>query len=83
MMNKLEEEILKTLSYFEPMNLEKIFLDMDKEFLAKNSQLTVADLQEQLAILVKQNRVKYKEKMWIKVYPKKSLYHKIKSLLFK
>lgn len=75
----LQNEILRTLSFLEPMGLEFILLDMDKKFLDSNPDLTTADLKADLKFLASQKKIKeLKIKgqiFWIKVFPKKKWYH--------
>jgi hypothetical protein len=74
----LREKLLETLSFLEPMSLEKIYLDFDEDFLLKNHELTSEDLENELSLLVKQKKVKVitksKAKYWIKAFPKKSFF---------
>ena len=73
--SRLRDELLSTLSFFEEMNLEKIFLDIDQEYVQNNPELTVNHLREVLEILKTEGLVKERnskeESLWIKVYPKK------------
>ncbi|MDP7320996.1 MAG: hypothetical protein QF441_10330 [Bacteriovoracaceae bacterium] len=81
----LKDELLKTLSFFEPMGLDMIFLDLDKDFLMLNKDLTYEDLLKELSQLEKEKyitTIKEKDhKKWIKVYPKKTVFQKIKFYL--
>ena len=83
----LYDELQKTLSFLEPMSLEMIFLDMDKEFLNLNPSLTTEDLLKELKKLEKQKKVK-KSKIegqfyWIRIYPKRPWYKKLFFIPFK
>ena len=73
----LREKLLETLSFLEPMSLEKIYLDFDEDFLFENHKLTSEDLENELSLLVKQRKVKLikeaKASYWIKVFPTKPL----------
>ncbi len=73
----LKDKLLETLSFLEPMTLEKIYLDFDEDFLLKNHTLTSEDLENELTLLVKSKRVKLikenKTSSWIKIFPKKPL----------
>jgi len=77
-MNKevLENEILKTLSFMEPMSLEHILLDLDKDFSQNHPELTYEDLVNSLIVLKRQKRVKNiktkDQQLWIKIFPKRS-----------
>ena len=57
-MDKLEEELLKTLSFMEPMSEEFIYLDLDQQFLLENPELTIEDLKSALTALEKQFKIK-------------------------
>jgi hypothetical protein len=74
----LRDKLLETLSFLEPMTIEKIYLDFDEEFLLKNHTLTSEDLENELSLLVKQRKIKQikdgKTSSWIKVFPKKPLF---------
>jgi hypothetical protein len=74
----LENEILRTLSFMEPMTLEYIFLDLDKEFLQHHHELNYQDLLNALGALVKTKKIKQIEsndqKKWIKLFPKRPWY---------
>jgi hypothetical protein len=78
----LENQLLITLSFLEPMSLEYIFIDLDKDFLLNNNELTTKDLELALASLVtakklkllKAGKDKSQKEMWIKLFPKKSIF---------
>ena len=81
----LEEELLRTLSFYEPMSLEHIFLDLDKSFLDTFDTLTTEDLLNSLAVLSSKSLIQVTgaqdQKMWIRVTPKKSLSRRAKDLI--
>ncbi len=81
----LEEELEKTLSYFEPMSLEMIYIDFSNEFLTANHSYTIEDLELALKSLEAQKKIKRSKKekqiFWIKLYPKKSILKRILALL--
>lgn len=81
----LEKELLRTLSFYEPMSLEHIFLDLDKSYLDVNENLTTEDLLKSLEKLVKKTLIKVVEqddqKMWIRVAPKESLFKRFKRFI--
>ncbi len=87
----LKNEILKTLSFLDPMGLDRLFLDLDSKFVKAYPELTYDDLLKCLNILTKSKKAKLIEvdghKQWIKVFPKKSLskrtLNKILSFFFK
>ena len=80
-----EEELLRTLSHFEPMSMEFIFLDFDQDFLIANPEFTLEELKNCLQNLEKKNLIKKitqnQQEAWIKTYPKKSFWKKLKSYL--
>lgn len=80
----LQQELLKTLSFLEPMSLEFIFLDFDKDFLTEHPDLTTDDLLQELEYLTKKKLVSMRkhegQRFWIKNYPKKPWYKKIRSI---
>ncbi len=80
-LSPLENQLLITLSFLEPKDLEYIFIDLDQDFLLSNNELTTKDLETALANLVKMKKVKKlksKEQKWIKLFPKKSLSSRIR-----
>lgn len=80
-LNELEQQLLSTLSYFEPMTLEFIYLDMDKNFLEQNPNYSIDDLQLALKNLTRQKKIKAIQTegqlTWVKIYPKKSLFKRL------
>ncbi|MBD64608.1 MAG: hypothetical protein CME62_05350 [Halobacteriovoraceae bacterium] len=84
-MDKLEEELLKTLSFMEPMSEEFIYLDLDQQFLLENPELTIEDLKSALTALEKQLKIKRmsseNQEKWIKVFPRKSLFQRLKRFI--
>lgn len=81
----LADEILKTLSFMEPMTLEHIFLDLDKEFLLDHNQLNYQDLLNTLEALRRARKIKVlkvkKQSSWIKVFPKRPWYRRLLNLI--
>lgn len=81
----LEDELLRTLSFYEPMSLEHIFLDLDKSYLDVNDTLTTDDLLKSLNQLTSKSLIKPSQindqKMWIRVTPKKSFFRRLKRFL--
>ncbi|MBC75839.1 MAG: hypothetical protein CME64_07470 [Halobacteriovoraceae bacterium] len=81
---ELRDEVLKTLSFFEPMSLEKIYLDFDQEFLVSRPDFVVEDLVVILKELGKEKLIKQTfndgQKQWVRVYPKQSFWSRIKKL---
>ena len=84
-MDKLEEELLKTLSFMEPMSEEFIYLDLDQQFLLENPELTIEDIKSALTALEKQLKIKRmsseNQEKWIKVFPRKSLFQRLKRFI--
>ena len=81
----LREKLLETLSFLEPMSLEKIYLDFDNDFLMNNKSLTSEDLENELNDLVKCKKVRLikvdKASTWIKIFPKKSFLSRMSEFL--
>ncbi|PIK15408.1 hypothetical protein [Halobacteriovorax sp. JY17] len=81
----LEEKVLETLSFFNAMTLEQIYLDFDEDFLLEHKKYTYDDLMECLRNLEDQKKIKSsgveKSKTWIRIYPKKSLLSKLLGFL--
>lgn len=80
----LEEILLETLSFYEPLIREHIILQMDPDKVNLNKELTNEDLDEMLKSLIKRKKVKIvkigPDVAYIKLFPKKSLWKKLKSL---
>ena len=83
---QLEAELLKTLSFYEPMSMEYILIDLSKEFTLENPHLTTEDLEQSLRRLRKQGKVKRikqgKDVFWQKTFPKRSWFRSIKSWFY-
>lgn len=79
---KIESLVLEVLSFYEPMSLELILLDMPEDEILSIPEFNREDLESALKILVKKKRVKLsvlgakKERFWIKAFPKKSLFQR-------
>lgn len=77
----LQDQLLMTLSYFEPMTMEFIYLDMDQDFLMAHPEFTMDDLQECLKLLAKQKKIKTiktdNTTRWVRIYPRKGLIKRI------
>ena len=54
----LSTEILRTLSFYDEMSLEMIFLDIDSDFVQLNQEFKTQDLLEELKKLESNKRVK-------------------------
>lgn len=80
----MEDLVLKTLSFFEPMTFSKIILDFDKDQLTFFPHFNREDLKVILTNLEKKKRIKQVvielEAGWIRIHPKRSYF---KRLLFR
>ena len=80
-------ELQKTLSFYEPMSLEMIFIDLDEGFLKANSELTTEDLLAELRLMEKKKIVTKTKKdgqyYWQKNKPKKPWYKRLVFIPFK
>jgi hypothetical protein len=83
----LKDELEQTLSFFEPMNKEMIYLDLNNDYVKGNNSITIEQVDLALAELKKEKKVKTIKKeghlYWIRIYPKKSILQKIKRLIVK
>jgi len=81
----LKDQLLITLSYFEPMSLEYIYIDLDQDFALEHPELSIEDLKKTLNQLVKEKKIKqvsdHKNPKWIRIYPQKTIWQRIRSLL--
>ena len=72
-MTELEVELLKTLSHFEAMTLDKIFIDLSQEFVMNHPELSMQDVLDSLLQLKKLKLVTCRKrdghKEWLKVFP--------------
>ncbi len=57
-MEKLQEMLLETLSFFSPMSAQMIILDFDREKIDSMRELTLEDLEKSLSIMVKKGLVR-------------------------
>ena len=77
-MNAIESLVLETLSFFDPLTKEQIYLQFDPEMVKILSHLTREDLDQALIDLKKSKKIKEvkvgKDAGWIKVYPKRPWY---------
>ncbi len=76
MNQKLNDLVLSTLSFYEPMTFSRIILDFDNNSLSDFPEFTKEDLQEILKVLEKKKLIKRvtldKEEAWIRVLPKRA-----------
>lgn len=82
--SKLEELVLMTLSFYEPMTFSNIILDFDNDQLKDFPDFSREELVDILALLKKKKLIKQitldKEAAWIRVYPKRSWWKRLFSL---
>lgn len=75
MNQKLNDLVLSTLSFYEPMTFSRIILDFDNEILKDFPEFDKEDLKMILNNLKKQKLIKStkieKEEAWIRVLPKR------------
>lgn len=85
-MKDIETIVLETLSFFEPMSLEKIIIDTNSEDAKSNKDFTHEALLNVLNELVKNKKVKtYKingDLHWQRIFPQKNIFKRILSRFF-
>ena len=82
---EFENLLLSTLSFYEPMTLEKIILDFDANEIKKYPQIEANDLKKILVTLQKKKKIKKikiaigksSEDAWIKIYPNRPWWKRI------
>jgi hypothetical protein len=78
---KLENLILMTLSFFEPMTFSQIILDFDNDLLKDFPDFDKEALQGILILLENKKQIKKinidKEDGWIRIHPKKSWWKRL------
>ena len=79
---KLQDELLRTLSFYEEMTLEFIYLDLDQEFLLANPELNLEDLSLNLKQLVRSKKVRQRRNehdqiVFKRLFPQKSWHQKL------
>lgn len=87
-LSALEELVLGTLSFYEPMTFSNIILDFSSELLKDFPNFDKSDLEAILKELEKKKLIKkiildrspHKEFAWIRLYPKRSWWKRIFSL---
>ncbi|MBC7538918.1 MAG: hypothetical protein H7281_08855 [Bacteriovorax sp.] len=81
---KLENLVLMTLSFFEPMTFSQIILDFDSDLLKDFPDFDKEQLQEVINLLEKKKFIKRltidKEIGWIRVHSKRSWWKRLFSL---
>ena len=82
-MENLEDFVLSTLSFFEPMIFSKIILDFDNTHLKLFPHFNREELRAILKKLEKKKRIKQVvidlEAAWIRIHPKRSCWKKLLS----
>lgn len=80
-MEAIDLLVLETLSFFDPLTKEQIYLQFDPEMVNILSHLTREDLDKALIDLKKRKKIKEvrvdKDAGWIKIYPKRPWYRKL------
>lgn len=81
MMTKLEELVLGTFSFYEPMTFSKVILDMDSEALKNFPNFSREDLEDIIKNLEKKKLIKSsqidKEVGWIRIHPKRAWWKRL------
>ena len=79
--NQLNDLILVTLSFFEPMTFSQIILDFDNDLLTKFPNFDKETLEESLGKLEQKKLIKRvtidKEVGWIRIHPKRSFWRRL------
>jgi hypothetical protein len=81
---KLAELLLQTLSFYEAYTLERLLIEIDKDFVEEHEKLTLEDLELVLKVLSKRQSIKisknlHKEKIYQRAYyPKRSFWKKFR-----
>lgn len=86
MMEPLREQLLMTLSFLEPMSIEMIFIDLDKEFTLDNPDITMDQVLKELKALQAEKKLEQFKKdgqlFWIKPnISKKSLWRRFQEFI--
>ena len=87
-MEPLREQLLMTLSFLEPMSIEMIFIDLDKEFTLDNPDITMEGVLEELRALHNEKKLDQLKKdgqiFWMKPNTsKKTLWRRIQEFILK
>lgn len=84
---KIEGLVLQVLSYYEPMSFEMILLDMPQDLIREIPDFNREELDQALLSLKKQKLIKLmskpkdKDKLWLRLFPKKSIIQRLLSYL--
>lgn len=77
-LNELNDELLRTLSFYEAMSLEMIFIDLDDEYTLNNPDITMDRILHSLKILESNKKLSRTTKdgqtFWVKKHPSKKSY---------
>ncbi|MCK5073786.1 MAG: hypothetical protein KAQ98_10200 [Bacteriovoracaceae bacterium] len=72
-MESLEIILLKILSFYEPLTIEKILLEIDSDEISSMPHLTMEDLEQVLLKMKKQGRLKCRgkgrDRSWLRINP--------------
>ena len=75
-MNKLEEFVLGTFSFYEAMTFSQVILDLDAVALKDFPEFSKEDLEIVIKALIKKKLIKTvkidKEEGWIRIHPKRA-----------
>lgn len=86
MSQAIEDKVLISLSFFEPMDLEQILLAIDIEDDPEDRDFTLGDLESVLEKLVREKRVmtrgKGRSKTWVKKYKTRSFWRRLVYMFF-
>jgi transcription initiation factor IIE alpha subunit len=81
MNTKLENLVLATFSFFEPMTFSQIILDFDSDLLKDFPNFDKEQLQDIINLLEKKKLIKRvtidKERGWLRVHPKRSWWKRL------
>jgi len=81
-MEKLKLALLETFSFFEPMNKEQIYLQMEPDNLEEVGNSTAEEVDLAIEELVKEKKIKKlridKEDRWQKIFKKRPWWSKLK-----
>jgi DNA-binding PadR family transcriptional regulator len=77
----LREKLLITLSFFDPMDIELILMELDIDHLGDHRDLTLDDLYDELKSMEKEGLIKTQGEgqgqTWIKIQKKRSWWQRL------
>ena len=86
-MKELEDILLETLSFYEPMRKEQILMDMDESKIQMFPDLSIDDLEATLKKMRRKGLLKSQgdgvDRTWLRINAKRGLWFKLKSLIFR